>query len=79
MLLHSDPRVVGLSTGGSQQDQPRLKPSGLMEFFDQSPSDPLALPLAIDSQIGQVGAVGEIGNRTSDPQQRTLGMPRGRD
>jgi hypothetical protein len=50
-----------------------------VDFRDQPPPDPLALPLAIDRQIGEVGAVGEIGNRPSDPHQQAAGIPGGTD
>jgi hypothetical protein len=64
MSGHADVRVVGLSLGGSQQDQRRVQSGRLVRAADQFSTDPLALVRLVHGEIRLVGAGAEVADRT---------------
>ena len=77
-MFQTDLRVIGFRGRGRDEDQRCLLPGGQMRFADKTPSDALTLIFSIDSQIGEIAAIGEVGDGPRHTDE-TIGIPGGHD
>src|SRR5579859_1239202 len=72
VVFHADVGVVGAGFGGGDQDQHRVQAGGQVGSFDQLAADAVALPGLVDGQVGEIGAVVKVRDRTRDADEHSV-------
>ncbi|MPN62855.1 hypothetical protein SDC9_210608 [bioreactor metagenome] len=73
-MLKTQLGVVVVGLGGGEQDKHAGCAEAIPGFLDQLLADTLLLVIGIDRQIGQIGDIAEIGQRTCNADQ-AFAMP----
>lgn len=72
MTLETDTGVVFAGGRGGEEDEGGVDAGGLVGAFEKFLADAESLELHIHREVGEIGAVGEVGERPGDADQLSV-------